>query len=191
MPRPKSFNRDKVVQQAMDVFWEKGYEATSITDITDATNLKPGSIYNTFGSKHALYLEALDFYEVHVGGKLFAVLDESVSGINAIRNLFAKLIESELSDQRGCFMHNAMIERATCDEDVEKRACIAKEQGTAIFKHALDRAVEYGEISNDKNTDEVALYLVGTVYAVRSLARVTNQRSELEQVVNIALSILI
>ncbi|MEM6530436.1 MAG: TetR/AcrR family transcriptional regulator, partial [Chloroflexota bacterium] len=131
MPRPKSFNREKVVQQAMNVFWEHGYEATSISDLTEATSLKPGSLYNTFGSKHELYLESLDFYEKHVGSSLFAVLDEPVSGLEAIRQLFSQLIESSRVDPRGCFMHNAIMERSTCDEDVEQRACMGKVQGTA------------------------------------------------------------
>jgi len=191
MPRPKSFNRDKVVQQAMNVFWQHGYEATSISDLTAATALKPGSLYNTFNSKHALYLEALDFYEMRVGGSLFAVLDEPISGLEAIRALFSQLIEDALVDPRGCFMHNAIMERAACDEDVEQRACIGKVQGAAAFRRALDRAAAAGEIAAYRNTDDVARYLMGTVYAVRTLARTTDRREELEQVVDISLSVLV
>jgi TetR/AcrR family transcriptional regulator, transcriptional repressor for nem operon len=190
MPRPREFDRDKVIQQAMNVFWEHGYEATSINKLTEATNLKSGSLYNTFGSKHALYLDALDHYEAHMGSNLFAVLDEPISGLDAIRTLFYRLVESALVDPRGCFMQNAIMERAACDSDVEQRACAGKAQGTAAFKRALDRAHAAGEIAPEANTEDTARYLVGVVYAVRTLARTTGSRDELRSVVEIALSVL-
>ena len=190
MPRPKEFDREKVIRQAMNVFWEHGYEAASISDLTAATNLKPGSLYNTFGSKHALYLEALDFYEARVGSSLFAVLDEPISGLEAVRTLFEQLVDSALADPRGCFMQNAILERANCDGDVHQRACNGKEQGVAAFKRALDRAAAADEIADSVNTEDVARYLVGTVYAIRTLAQTTRNRGELKRVVDVALSVL-
>lgn len=192
MPRPKEFDRSQVIKRAMDVFWQKGYEATSISDLTEATALKPGSLYNTFGSKHAIYLEALDYYMANVGGKVFAVLDEPLSGRAAIEQCFNDLIDAELADplERGCFMQNSIMERAACDQDVYKRACVGEAQGVAAFRRALERGQSAGEIRQGLATEETARYLVGVVYAVRTMARTTRNRDDLEAVVRVALSIL-
>ena len=192
MPRPKEFDRSQVIKRAMDVFWQKGYEATSISDLTQATALKPGSLYNTFGSKHAIYLEALDYYMANVGGKVFAVFDEPLSGLVAIEQCFSNLIDAELADplERGCFMQNSIIERAACDQDVHERACVGEAQGVAVFQRALARARSAGEVRQNLEIDETARYLVGVVYAVRTMARTSRNRSDLEAVVRVALSAL-
>lgn len=192
MPRPKEFDRSKVVQRAMDVFWQQGYEATSINDLTKATKLKPGSLYNTFGSKHAIYLEALDHYLAHVGSDIFTVLDAPISGLTAIEICFDGLITLELSDplQRGCFMQNAIMERSAHDPDIHKRACKSEAEGIGAFQRALERAQNNGEVRQDIDLDDTARYLVSMIYAVRTMARTSRIRSDLETVVRIALSTL-
>lgn len=192
MARPKEFDRTQVVKAAMDVFWLQGYEATSISDLTRATSLQPGSLYNTFGNKHALYLEALDYYLAHVGGSLFDVLDEPLPGLEAIERFFTMLIDVELNDtrRRGCFMQNAMMEHATSDPDVAQRACKGKEAGNAAFKRALQRAQAAGEIQSDLNLDQIASFLGSIVYAVRTASITTDDRAELEGIVAVALSVL-
>jgi TetR/AcrR family transcriptional regulator, transcriptional repressor for nem operon len=192
MPRPKEFDHSQVVKRAMDVFWQKGYEATSISDLTEATALKPGSLYNTFGSKHAIYLQALDYYITNIGRQVFTVLDETLPGRLAIERCFSDLIDIELSDplERGCFMQNAIMERATCDKDVYERACLGEVQGIAAFRRALTRAQSAGQVRQNLEIDDVARYLVAMVYAVRTMARISRNRSDLEAVVRVALSAL-
>jgi len=192
MARPPKFDRTKVVKQAMDVFWEKGYEATSINDLTAATTLKPGSLYNTFQSKHQIYLEALDYYSANVGSCLFDILSEPISGVEAIRSLFENLIAEELNDpkQRGCMMQNAILERAAQDNDVAMRAGDSHEQGKLAFKNALIRAHQAGELSDQLDIDQTASYLVSIVYAIRTAARTTTSRTELRGIVDMALTTL-
>ncbi|MDG1858569.1 MAG: TetR/AcrR family transcriptional regulator, partial [Emcibacteraceae bacterium] len=64
--RPREFDKDKVLKIIMNLFWENGYEATSLSEITSATGLKKGSLYSAFGDKHAMYLSAIDHYELNV-----------------------------------------------------------------------------------------------------------------------------
>ena len=192
MPRPRKFNQTKTIQQTMKVFWQKGYEATSISDLTEATDLKPGSLYNAFGSKHAIYIESLNYYLRNIGGQVFEVLDDSIPGLEAIQACFDGLIDAELADplQRGCFMQNAIMERASCDVDVRNLASSAKADGLGAFQRALERAKATGDIREDVSITDTARYLVGIVYAIRTLSQTTRNRSELEAVVQIALSTL-
>ncbi len=192
MPRPREFKHNQVIQRAMDVFWIHGYEATSITDLTEATELKPGSLYNAFGSKHAIYLECLDFYNEHVGRCLFNILEEPISGKEAIRQLFVNLIEEEVNDSqhRGCMMHKAITERAGNDPDIRMRAAQSATTGEMKFKSALERAQSSGDISGELNIDQVATYLVSMIFAVRTMAQSSKNRQTLMGIVEVALSVL-
>ena len=80
MARPKEFERDVVLDRAMQVFWSSGYEATSIQHLVDRMGIQRGSLYATFGDKRALFFAAIDHYDRVVTAKLLAVLEEPGSG---------------------------------------------------------------------------------------------------------------
>ncbi len=88
MARPREFERDVVLDRAMQVFWSRGYEATSIQHLVDRMGIQRGSLYDTFGDKRALFFAAINRYDRVVTAKLVAVLEEPGSGKDAIRRLF-------------------------------------------------------------------------------------------------------
>jgi TetR/AcrR family transcriptional repressor of nem operon len=90
MARPKAFDPDLAVEQAMDVFWCRGYEATSVQDLVDATGVGRQSLYGTFGSKDELYLQALDRYRELEGRKAFSCLEGDEPPLERIRALFER-----------------------------------------------------------------------------------------------------
>src|SRR5260370_35536195 len=79
MARPREFDRDEALKRALAVFWEKGYEATSTDDLIRAIGIGRQSMYDTFGDKHQLYLEALRLYEANTGAALFKRLYKAPS----------------------------------------------------------------------------------------------------------------
>jgi len=177
----------------MQVFWCKGYKATSLEDLSGAMNLRAGSIYNTFTDKHTLYLEALYHYLETESRCLFGVLDEPISGLMAIRTLFDDLIEREVNDpqQRSCFMLNATLELAAHDPAVARLAEMSRTMGQLGFRQALARAQAAGEIGSHHDLDQLAAFLVSTVYGVRMMAKSGADRRALNRVVDAALSILV
>src|SRR5712671_3105788 len=114
MARQKEFNREEALQKAMEVFWSRGYEAASIQDLVKHMGINRQSLYDTFGDKHALYLQALDRYSALEGRKLLLLLEGDGSVKRALRRLFAGVVEGSLcaGERRGCFMGNAMSELA-------------------------------------------------------------------------------
>src|SRR5690349_24968801 len=94
MPRPKSFDQDTVLDQAVQLFWERGYEATSMADLEAHLGLGRQSLYNTFGDKQALFLKALERYRNDVGGEALARLNAPGAGLDAIRSVFHWVVES-------------------------------------------------------------------------------------------------
>src|ERR1700716_2408121 len=104
MARQKEFDREEALYKAMEVFWSRGYEAASIQDLVRHMGINRQSLYDTFGDKHALYLQALDLYRQVETSKLFELLERRGSVRRALRQLFAGVVEGSACDgqRRGC-----------------------------------------------------------------------------------------
>src|ERR1700676_2727693 len=119
MARPREFDRDAAVERAMSVFWRKGYEATSTEDLLCAMGIGRQSMYDTFGDKHRLYLEALKCYQAEYGAGMVERLGAASSPLSAIRELLlAVASEPAEARARGCMQVNAITELAQCDAEV-------------------------------------------------------------------------
>src|SRR3954462_13807901 len=104
MPRPRGFDRDQALRRAMTVFWEHGYEATSTDDLLRAMGIGRQSMYDAFGDKHRLYLEALQLYETAAGAALVERITTAPSPWAAIRDHVLAVAEGSPRDRaRGCF----------------------------------------------------------------------------------------
>src|SRR3954468_16589639 len=113
MPRPREFDRDQALRHAMTVFWEHGYEATSTDELLRAMGIGRQSMYDAFGDKRRLYLEALERYETEAGAELFGRMARAPSPLAALSDHVLSIAEGtprELS--RGCFFVNATTELA-------------------------------------------------------------------------------
>src|SRR5215831_79435 len=116
MARPKDYDRDDVLLGARDLFWEQGYEATSITELEERTGLNRSSLYHEFGSKYGLFEAALDCYADRVIAMLFADLRDESARLDTVASLFTRLAEAFRSEAavstRGCLMVNSIAELA-------------------------------------------------------------------------------
>src|ERR1700722_5640136 len=104
MPRPRGFDSEHVVDRAMELFWTQGYDATSVSDLTAVLGLHPGSMYRTFGDKHALFLRALERYQQSQARPLAPALLAGGPVLPRIRAVLAGLIElaAEEGNPRSC-----------------------------------------------------------------------------------------
>src|ERR1044072_9106124 len=109
MARHKEFDRDEALQRAMEVFWWGGYEAASVGELVKHVGINSQSLYDTFGDKHALYLQALDRYREVEGRKMFEALERAGSGKRALRQVFESVVEAWLGggEGRGCLVGDA------------------------------------------------------------------------------------
>jgi AcrR family transcriptional regulator len=154
MSRPKGYDRDDVLVAARDLFWERGYEATSISDLEQRTGLNRSSLYQEFGSKHELFEAALECYADRVITQLLADLRDDDATLDTVADLFtrlAKLFRSQTAVATyGCLMVNTTAELAARDERIRPEAANYRDQLRAAFKAALSKAAKHGEI--DANT---------------------------------------
>ena len=192
MPRPQTFERNDVLEKAMHVFWAQGYEATSIEDLAQATGLARQSMYNTFGDKHAFFLETLKLYQEMQGRKMLSVLTTSRSVKVGFRRLFQTIVDEAVSEVgcRGCMMVNTVTELAAHDAEIKRFADRAEAQKEVVFAGAIRRAQANGEISSKKNADALAKFLYNAVLGLRVRSTRTPEREGLEVIVEMTLEVL-
>ena len=192
MARHKEFDRDEVLHKAMDVFWSRGYEAASIEDLVKHMGINRQSLYDTFGDKHSLYLEALDrYHEVH-GRKVFELLEQPGSVKKNLRQVFEAIVEGSLCDEqrRGCFMGNAMSELAGRCKETAARTSSHMAAAEETFYRALLRGKKVGELKGVRDPRAVARFLFSSSQGLRLMAKGTQDRKRLQDVVKVTLSVL-
>lgn len=192
MPRPRNFDEATALDAAMECFWRRGYEATSLRDLTESMGLSAPSVYNAFGNKEELYARALDRYLDRTTRVRLRRLEETFRPLEAIRRFFAEIIEHSVKDRlrKGCFLVNSALEVAPHDS-----ACraVVTEQFDAIeafFKRLLVSAQAEGTASAKIDAADFARLLVGILLGIRVLARAKPDRAALEGIVRPALRLL-
>ena len=150
MPRPKTYNEDKVLTAAMLCFWRKGYTATSIKDLEAATGLTPGSIYNSFDSKDGLFLQAMDHYidkVVRARVRRFLQAKDPIAGIE---EFFLDCFRSRAATAGlGCLLINTSTELGPHDEVVRKKVVFGMKIVDEALSSAIVRAQTLGRIAVD------------------------------------------
>jgi len=192
MARSKAFNEEVVLDKAVEMFWAKGYEATSMQDLVDAMGVQRGSLYATFGNKQQLFLKSLNRYGVVVVEKLLEILESKPSAIESIELFFAQLVEHLVTagPLRSCLVTNSAIERGLSDEATKQKVLHllnAIEQG---FYQTLLRAQENEEIAKDYNLMSLAEYLTSNMQGLLVIGKVRSERLILESINQITLSVL-
>jgi TetR/AcrR family transcriptional repressor of nem operon len=192
MARQKEFDRDEVLHKAMEVFWARGYEGASIQDLVKHMGINRQSIYDTFGDKHALFLQALDRYREIESRKVFAQLDRPGSVKKNLRLLFEGAVEKALSEEgrRGCFVGNSISELAGRCKETATRTCNSVASGEKMFQLALQRGKQQGELPTVRDARAVARFLYSSLQGLLLVAKATRDRKVLNDVVKVTLSVL-
>jgi len=191
MARPRAFDEQAVLDAVSDLFWAKGYEATSTRDLTAHTGLTPSSMYAAFGDKRGLFLRALDHYLARLREKI-SRLETTVTPAQAITGFFEDTVERSLGDklQRGCMLVNSVLEASP--RDAEFRDAIAHELKLieGFFHRCFVAGQKTGEIPSAHFADDAARQLLAVLLGIRVLARVRPERKLLTGAVWQALELL-
>lgn len=173
MPWVKDFDVDEAVDRAKEVFWAKGYEATSMADLTKAMQINKGSLYNAFGNKKDLFTRALLKYDRESRQAAIEQLDAVEDPLVAIRTLFDGLVAESLADQerKGCLLVNTALDLPNQPEDVQRMITSALEELEAFFQRTIARAQARGQVPETLDAKETAKSLLTQVVGLRVLAR--------------------
>lgn len=192
MSRPRRFDESEVVDRAMELFWTRGYEGTSVADLTAELGVHPGSLYRTFGDKHALFLRALDRYRQTQAKALAPALLAGGPVLPKVRAVLVGFIElaAEQERPRGCLAANSVGELLPGDKDVA--ACVAGvlsdvEDG---FLQGLRLAARQGEIASDMDLSGWASALTMLVQGLQVVVKTDSDPRRLIQGVDATLAAL-
>ncbi|MGP3924234.1 TetR/AcrR family transcriptional regulator [Streptomyces sp. 8N616] len=193
MARTKEFDPDAALQAALELFWRRGYEATSMTDIVEHLGIGRASVYATFGNKHELYLKAMDRYAETRGPLLLAELSQPGPALPAVRALvhrFAGEAASPEARLNGCFITNTAAELAPHDLAAARRVEISWEHLETLLHSALVRAQAQGELPEDRDPRALARMLFVLLQGVRIVGKASSDPARVQDAAEQALALL-
>jgi AcrR family transcriptional regulator len=187
--RPRAFDRDAALARAMVLFWRKGFEATSIADLTQAMGIGSPSLYAAFGSKEALYIEALRHYRATYDQRGLNSLRSDMPAREAIERYLmgaAAALAGDIDHPAGCMVTLASV---CADEHRDLHDLMRTERQVSfdLLKQRLCKAVEEGEIPASVDAHALARYVQTVIFGISVLARDGGSRHDLEAAARIAL----
>lgn len=187
MARPREFNREQVLERAMQVFWSKGYAATSMRDLTGAMGLSKSSLYDTFGSKHDLFLESIDFYRDNVTVQVRSVAELEKPAVQVIAAVLGRAVDRilEPNGRRGCFLNNCAVEVGPVDEAAAARCRAGLAMMEETFLRLVRRAQSEGGIAPGKDARSLARYLTSTINGIMVIGKANPDREVLDDIVRV------
>ena len=192
MARTKAFEPTKVLEKALHLFWRQGYDATSMDDLVKVLGISRSSIYDTFGDKRQLFLQALESYRQRSSEVLIAVLKEHPNPKQALREILNQAMKETASDQegKGCFMANTSVEMANYDPEIAHISRENKDRVIQAFTSAIRRGQKQGEISKKFPATHLAEFIYATYNGLQVVGKYDRDERKLKQSVKLALSLL-
>jgi TetR/AcrR family transcriptional regulator, transcriptional repressor for nem operon len=196
MARPRTFDEDQAVDAAMRAFWANGYEATTTEDLCAATGLGRSSIYNTFTSKHDLFMRALVRYVESMNAVQLGLLaDERRTPMERIRALLTAIVDGELTHRRdgrslGCLTVNTTVELAGRDPEAARLLERDLERRLDALRAVIASGQRAGEIGSTRGPEVLARFLNGVIAGIRVAGQGGADRAALESIAATALDAL-
>ncbi|MFJ2581912.1 TetR/AcrR family transcriptional regulator [Kitasatospora aureofaciens] len=192
MARTKEFDPDAALQAALDLFWRRGYEATSMADLVEGLGIARASLYATFGSKRELYLRALERYSEQTDPVLLAELSQPGPVLPAVRALVRRYAEASAEDglKRGCFVTNTAVELAPHDPAAARRVEASLGHLETVLTAALVRAEAQGELPVGREPRALARMLMVLMQGMRVLGKATDGAARVRDAAEQALVLL-
>ncbi len=186
--RPREFDEERALEAAMDEFWKKGYESTSLNDLCCCTGLHKGSLYQAFGDKHQLFMRSLNHYADREFKDVAAVALEQDSPLDSIRAL-VRTVCDHAAEGRGCLMINSMVELAPHDPEVRDMLAQEGQRRIGVMAELLTKAQELGEIRAEldplKLAQQLMVGLAGSAALVKGLITTEEVMELLESMIDL------
>jgi len=193
MPRVKLFNEEEVLHKAIELFWKKGFNDTSMQDLVDCLGISRGSLYDTFNGKKELFDRAFRQYKKTNNKMMIEFLKNQSSVKKGLLNFFELPINASVNNEgevRGCFVVNTTTELLPSDKKIHSILKENRIELEKIFYDYLQKGIESGEIAKDKDITTISSLLYTLLNGVLVIAKVNPDKKYLLNIVKTGLSVL-
>lgn len=189
MGRHREFDVDEALDAALCVFWRKGYEGASYTDLTKATGVERPALYSAFGNKEALFHRAMERYYEHYLHFFPAALEQPTSREVAAHILYnAVELNTRYPDQRGCLGIHGVLAGSDAAEPVRRALVDARAKGEKSLHERFERAKKEGDLPEETNCAALAAFIMAVTHGIAVQAKAGFSREMLDAVADQALS---
>ncbi|MBV7507916.1 TetR/AcrR family transcriptional regulator [Bacillus sp. sid0103] len=192
MARSKEYEESEVLDKAMRLFWEQGYEKTSMSDLVEHMGIHRRSMYDTFGDKHTLFLNVMDRYSDKLSADLANGVKLSKTATEALQFIFEFMIRLNIDEDlpSGCLLVNSAVELAARDVDVDTKSTQSFISAEQALKEIILWGQRDGEFTSDYDAEELAEYLHNALVGIRVLARTSVNIEKLQRITNLSIKFL-
>ncbi|MGG3466218.1 TetR/AcrR family transcriptional regulator [Neobacillus pocheonensis] len=192
MARSKEYEESEVLDKAMRLFWEQGYEKTSMSDLVEHMGIHRRSMYDTFGDKHTLFLNVMDRYSDKLSADLANGVKLSKTATEALQFIFEFMIRLNVDEDlpSGCLLVNSAVELAARDVDVDTKSTQSFISAEQALKEIILWGQRDGEFTSDYDAEELAEYLHNALVGIRVLARTSVNIEKLQRITNLSIKFL-
>jgi AcrR family transcriptional regulator len=186
--RPREFDLDRALDRALAVFWQKGYEGTTLPDLTTAMGINRPSLYAAFGNKEALFRRALDRYDAGPAGYVRKALDQPTA--RAVAEQLLRGASRLLTDRRGprgCLLVQGALACGEAAQSVREELASRRLAGEVAIRRRFERALAEGDLPVDVDPADLARYLVTVIHGMAVQAAGGASQAALRRVAEIAL----
>lgn len=189
MTRPREFIKEEVLEAATELFWEKGFEGTSMNELVEQTGLNKHSMYREFGGKEGLFLACLNFYVHQSNSAINTILTEEPLGLHNIHTFFNNRIEhASRKDCKGCLLMNTVTEKEVVSHTINEVVRTNLSKLKACFYNCLKAAQERGEIRAEQDCHTLAEYLDCFCRGLMNIGKHPIEKKRLRLMTEVALS---
>ena len=192
MPWEKNFDVEQALNRAMQSFWARGYEATSIQDLVNATGVNRASLYATYGDKREIFLASLKKYDSSVRRKMLSELSNADRPREAIEAVFDKFISqsSNANANWGCLITNTALELAAHDAEIARFVNAAQDDMARFFEGMIERGKITGQIDAQVDAGQLARMILAILLGLLVMLRSRPDANYLNEIKSSALSLL-
>lgn len=189
MGRQRSFDTEHAIEQAMLLFWERGYEATSMADLSAAMGLKPPSIYAAFGNKEALFKCCTEYYAQNIGTYAARALEEEPTVAKALNRYVSEAIKAFSGENKpkGCLLVSGATNCSKSGAGAQDLLAGYREGSEAAIAARIRRGIEQGDMPTDTDPDMLAKYLSVLIQGLAAQSRDGAASHALDRVAEFAL----
>ena len=191
MPRSKKYNKKAILAAATELFWQRGYDGTSMNDLVKYSGLNRHSMYNEFGDKERLFLSCIDYYVIEDSKEVISILKREPVGLKNIEDFIENRVRYAVSDDcQGCLLINTVTEKEIVSDKINNKVSAILRSQEELIHLCLKAAQEKGEVSKKNDCKTLTIYLSCFFRGLMNMGKGAHNKASLIQLAEITISAL-